>query len=363
MLPAYLSKGYTGLTPPQGARKALACLKVSVAMCTYNGSRHLAQQLASIAAQTLPPAELIICDDGSTDDSAAIVAAFSDSCPFPVRFSRNSTNLGSTRNFERAISLCHGDAIALCDQDDIWLPTKLQTLTAILDLEPEVSGVFSNASLIDDSGEPVAGDLWTRSGFTGAHRHKYAVAPSQALIDRDTVTGAALLFRSRFVSQILPISSDWVHDGWIALVLSTVGELRPVAECTMSYRLHSAQQVGLQQVAWHQHLGTKKEAALAAHAQVARRFHAMADRLIELQAQPEVIAAAHSRAEFLDRRVEVLRLNRGRRLLPALRLLPRLLEPRKRSAGLAPRSGTRLIARKQLFIENAQREIVAWCGV
>src|SRR5580698_1985958 len=100
-------------------------MKLSVALCTYNGERFLPEQLASIREQSRLPDELVICDDASADQSVAIATRFAERAPFPVRIEANSRNLGSTPNFARAIELCNGDAIVLSDQDDVWLPDKL----------------------------------------------------------------------------------------------------------------------------------------------------------------------------------------------------------------------------------------------
>ena len=129
---------------------------ISVAMCTYNGSRFLAEQLKSIAEQTLLPCELIVCDDGSTDSTSEIVRIFAEAAPFPVRFIRNEQTLGSTNNFAKAVCLCRGDAIALCDQDDVWRKDKLERMAEVLDGEPEVGGVFSDASLVDENSQTLA---------------------------------------------------------------------------------------------------------------------------------------------------------------------------------------------------------------
>src|SRR4051794_15860948 len=107
---------------PQRSDRGHPLPMFSVAMCTYNGARFIGAQLASVAAQTRTPDELIVCDDRSTDETVAIVQKFADSAPFRVRLHVNEENLGSTKNFERAVSLCEGDLIALCDQDDVWLP-------------------------------------------------------------------------------------------------------------------------------------------------------------------------------------------------------------------------------------------------
>src|SRR5688572_14133745 len=99
--------------------------KFSVAMCTYNGARYLKEQLDSFTVQTRLPDELIVCDDGSSDETCQIVSTFAASAPFTVRLEVNQQTLGSTQNFAKAIQLCRGDLIALCDQDDVWLPGKL----------------------------------------------------------------------------------------------------------------------------------------------------------------------------------------------------------------------------------------------
>ena len=297
-------------------------MKISVAMCTYNGERFLEHQLNSIGSQELEPFELVICDDNSTDATAQIVDAFRQAVSFPVHFLRNPTNLGSTKNFEKAIQLCRGDLIALCDQDDYWLPEKLSTMSAVFEASPQIAGVFSNARLIDQGGEFVQGDLWTRGRFSSHERTKFTkMSAPYRLMARDTVTGATLLFRASYVSQLVPISTEWVHDGWIAMILASIAELQPFPACPMSYRLHASQQIGLRERPWYSHLTTQKEKALASHLQMIRRLSAMVDRLETLNVDPSILVALRHRAKFYAGRADVLRLPRPRRLAPALRLI------------------------------------------
>ena len=88
-------------------------------MCTYNGERFLAAQLASIAKQTRMPDELVVHDDKSSDHTVAILQEFAHSALFPVRIIENPRNLGYAANFEAAIRNCDADLIALADQDDV----------------------------------------------------------------------------------------------------------------------------------------------------------------------------------------------------------------------------------------------------
>ena len=105
--------------------------RVSVAMGTYNGERFIRQQLESIAQQTLLPCELVVRDDASTDGTLTIVEEFASHAPFPVRIHKNDVRLGYPDNFMQAAILTNGDWIAFCDQDDFWLPQKLERVLAI----------------------------------------------------------------------------------------------------------------------------------------------------------------------------------------------------------------------------------------
>src|SRR5712691_364539 len=145
-------------------------MKISVAMCTYNGALHLREQIDSIAAQTRIPDELIVCDDNSTDETVRIVSRFATSASFPVRLCVNEQNVGSTRNFERAIRLCEGDVIALSDQDDVWLPEKLRRIEDSFLREPGVGLVFTDAEVVDEHLRPLGYHLWESVGFDNNHR-------------------------------------------------------------------------------------------------------------------------------------------------------------------------------------------------
>src|SRR5476649_2579474 len=92
---------------------------VSIALCTYNGARFLSQQLDTLVNQTYRPIEIIVVDDCSTDDTFAILTEYAGRYP-NFKIYRNDVKLGFTANFEKAVKLCTGDLIALCDQDDLW---------------------------------------------------------------------------------------------------------------------------------------------------------------------------------------------------------------------------------------------------
>ena len=101
-------------------------MKLSVAMCTYNGAEFIEEQLISILNQTVKIDEIIICDDCSTDDTLEILQKIIEQNNSVITIFRNEVNLRSNKNFEKALSLCTGDYIFFSDQDDIWKKNKVQ---------------------------------------------------------------------------------------------------------------------------------------------------------------------------------------------------------------------------------------------
>jgi glycosyltransferase involved in cell wall biosynthesis len=220
-------------------------MNVSVAMCTYNGSRFLREQLDSIAQQTRLPDELVICDDVSTDETPEIVSAFAATAPFRVRFVRNERNIGSSANFEQAMSLCQGDYIALCDQDDWWYPQKLERLTEVLDSAPDADLAFSDGELMNERSESLGQHLWGTFGFAESHREYSKLDLVRLLLSGNVVTGATVLLRSSARALFMPVPSTWVHDSWIALVVAVGSRIVSVPEPLIRYRVHRAQQEGV----------------------------------------------------------------------------------------------------------------------
>ncbi|HEX8284180.1 MAG TPA: glycosyltransferase family 2 protein [Pyrinomonadaceae bacterium] len=222
-------------------------MKFSVAMCTYAGARFVGAQLESIAAQTRPPDELVVCDDRSPDETARLVEDFAARAAFPVRLYVNERNLGSTKNFERAVSLCEGDLVALCDQDDVWLPSKLARLEEEFRSRPRATLVFSDAEVADESGRPTGRRLWESVGVGSAELERLRAGKGLGdLLSGSTVTGATAALRADLRRLALPIPDGLplIHDAWIALLAACAGEVVPVEEPLVLYRRHAGQQVG-----------------------------------------------------------------------------------------------------------------------
>ena len=308
--------------------------RISVAMCTYNGEQFLAQQLASMAQQSRPPDELVVCDDRSTDRTVAMIREFAASVRYPVRVFENEYNLGVAANFERAIRLCEGNLIALADQDDIWYPIRLERSERELAAHPEVGLVFSDADVIDDKNRSTGATLWQRLSFAGKRERDLLAGRYLVLAKHRFVTGATVMMRASLRDRCLPIGEGWIHDEWIAMITAAFSDLKPIAQPLIKYRIHASQKVGL-------HNKLKQRARGASRA--AKHWERLAESVKELQQLCDVLSAM-----TLDEGRDVLAAYQGqlqflsfRANLPARRLkrlgpvLARYSQYRSHASGLA----------------------------
>jgi glycosyltransferase involved in cell wall biosynthesis len=306
--------------------------KFSVAMCTYNGARFVAEQLDSIAAQTRPPDELVVCDDRSTDATVERIREFARNAPFPVRLFENETNVGSTKNFGRAIELCDGDFIAVADQDDVWLPEKLERLEQTL-ANGSTGLAFTDGDVVDESLRPLGQRVWQTLRFGEEEQRLFCEGRGfEVLLGHNVVTGAAMALKAEFKKLILPFPNDLTHDGipvlhdwWTALLIAAVGEVSFVPQSLFKYRQHSSQQMGV--------IGERNEDTAPSFRAAVRRkntfsaeihyVRAILERLSAvggLSVRANVLSDLEARLTHLEMRAAMPE-RRSRRLAPVLREL------------------------------------------
>lgn len=222
---------------------------MSVALCTFQGERYIAQQLESIAAQTYRPDEVVICDDCSTDQTVRLIQKFQEEAPLCVKLTLNDRRLGVAKNFEKSIQLCEGEVIFCADQDDVWYPEKLAKLVATLNAAPSAGFVFCDAALVDESLRPLGGTLWESLGFTEAAQRQFVDGGAFRYMLRESIAaGMTMGFRSSFKGLVLPIPLGWGHDHFIPLLIASVAEPALVPECLVNWRQHGAQQTGINRI-------------------------------------------------------------------------------------------------------------------
>jgi glycosyltransferase involved in cell wall biosynthesis len=220
-------------------------MKLSIALATCNGEHFLREQLDSYLAQSRPPDEVVVCDDRSDDQTLEILSEFRTRAPFLVRIYQNNPRLGITKNFERVIGLCDGDVIFLSDQDDIWVPEKLSRHEAVYRADPDVGLVFSNGQVVDHACVSLGYTLYDSFGVRPSRRRAMNAGHTlEQQVKFPRVTGCTASFRADHRDVLVPLSERWVHDDWIALLMSALARVRALPECLLQYRRHETQAIG-----------------------------------------------------------------------------------------------------------------------
>ena len=222
-------------------------MKCSVALCTYNGEKFITEQLDSILRQTLQVDEIVICDDRSTDRTFEILREYQQKYPEKIRLYLNEENLRSVKNFEKAIRLCTNEIIFLSDQDDVWLPEKVETVLNYFEKNPETQVLATNGFGIDEDGNLLKNmvAIWDIPELLRKKSHDINYFFLIAFYG-NIATGATMSLRREFLEEIIPfpIIETLHHDEWIALISSANSRFELINDKLIKYRIHQNQQVG-----------------------------------------------------------------------------------------------------------------------
>ena len=218
-------------------------MKISIALTTYNGEKYILEQLISLKEQTLKPNEIIITDDCSLDDTLNVIDEFSKLVDFEVKVYKNETNLGYTQNFAKALSLCTGELIFLCDQDDYWFLEKLEYMTHLASKYVDKELFMCDAQMTDSNLKPTE--------FT-----KQSQIKSMGLDKKNFVTGCCIAVRKKFVDKLLPIPLEFKgHDNWIVNIADDLDKRYIDSKVLQYYRRHgdnesNAQSSMIRDITW-----------------------------------------------------------------------------------------------------------------
>lgn len=204
---------------------------ISVCMATFNGGKFIREQLESILSQLPPDAEIIIADDGSTDDTLLVVDSLNES---RIRVLPAERHLGVIYNFERALRASKGEIVFLADQDDVWLPGKVEKCLAALN---EADLVMHDAFLLglSDAFE----SAWGRNGkLSDIRTYRSGVVANWW---KNSFTGCCMAFRRKVLDKALPFPKNLpMHDQWLGLVAEKYFKVSYVNEPLVEYRQHSS---------------------------------------------------------------------------------------------------------------------------
>jgi glycosyltransferase involved in cell wall biosynthesis len=299
-------------------------LKLSVVLCTYNGAAYLQPQLDSLLAQARLPDEIVIADDGSSDESVAILLAFAEqarSLGVDVQLACHPRNLGYVENFSAALRQATGDLLFLCDQDDVWRADKLALMAARFAGEPQLLLLHSDGRLVDAGGRPLDCSVFDALQLTADE--KRAIHDGRAfevVLRRSFVTGATAAMRRELVAIALPVPPDWIHDEWLAAVAAVTGRIDFIDAPLIDYRQHGRNQIGMRKrtlmTKWRELL-LPRGAFLAAESQRLQELEVFLERSELPGAQEYAMQVRHKRLHF-ERRVAIGKLPAWRRLRPIL---------------------------------------------
>jgi glycosyltransferase involved in cell wall biosynthesis len=285
---------------------------ISVALATRNGAQHVVSQVQSILRQSVPVAEIVVSDDGSTDDTVALVEQ-TVGAAVPLTVLRNPVALGVTANFEQAIAACTSDIIALADQDDVWHVDRVARAVALLEGPRAPLLVHGDAVLVDATGSPLGSTLFEALEVTP---HDLAAVRAgdgfRVLLRRNLATGATVMFRRAVLDLARPFPPEWVHDEWLAIVAAATGGIDVVTEPVIDYRQHGTNQIGVEVPTLRRRISRVLERGTGRNAMIAARFGILRERLGERLAPPDRHALdgkiAHESARAAMPRVRLLRM-------------------------------------------------------
>lgn len=212
--------------------------KISIALATYNGEKYLQELLDSLCNQSLQPNEVLVSDDCSTDNTLSIISKYSDK--LNIRQVIHDKNCGVNKNFEAAIKSCSGDYVMICDQDDIWMPNKIQdTFSSMLEEENLVGPtnpilITSDSTPFSDSNNLKANNEYKRKGEIRDFKDFF--------FSSDLHCQGCTMMLNRPLLEIMHSIPDsfkeWPYDGYIAQLATLIGFRCHVRQEMLYYRRH-----------------------------------------------------------------------------------------------------------------------------
>ncbi len=200
---------------------------ISVCMATYNGEKYLREQVDSILSQLGKNDQLVVSDDGSTDRTVEILNSYNDN---RITIFQNEAPHGVNRNFENAIKHALGEYIFLSDQDDVWIPGKVDVcLKALKDYDC----VIHDAIVVNDNIEITCNSFFQeRNSGPGFWKNLF----------KNTYLGCCMAFRRRVLQVCLPIpaTNAYFHDNWIGSIADLKFHLKFIPFKGIYFRRHSA---------------------------------------------------------------------------------------------------------------------------
>jgi glycosyltransferase involved in cell wall biosynthesis len=197
---------------------------ISVCLATYNGGAYVGELLRSVLAQLGPDDEVVVSDDGSTDDTLAVIASLDDP---RLRLLDGGNRLGVVKNFERVLLRARGETVFLCDQDDVWLPGKIEHCITALQTHLLV---VTDCKVVDSELNEVAPSFFRLRNSGRGLLHNWW---------KNGYLGCCMAFRRELLRVALPFPNRIpMHDMWLGMIAETLGGTCFLPEPLLLYRRH-----------------------------------------------------------------------------------------------------------------------------
>ncbi len=274
---------------------------IDILLATYNGAAYLAEQLDSLFAQTCQDWRLVVRDDGSTDATLEILERYLALHPGRiVLLPLDGNRLGASASFATLLERSESPYVMFCDQDDVWLPNKVElTFAAMRDLEQVHGGqmpllVDTDLKVVDERLALLDESFWHFERI-----HPQRLTKLSRVLMQNFVTGCTAMLNRPLASLAQPVSAKaLMYDGWIALVATAFGKIAALSTPTVLYRQHGRNVAGASR--WSFSAGVKNY------------FLYREQRRVALARREEAWAALRGQAEAFAARY-------GERMTPAQR--------------------------------------------
>ncbi len=205
---------------------------VSIALATYNGEKHLGEQLESIEKQSILPFEVIVYDDASTDGTLDIVEKFKGRAGFEVKIKRNDYNIGYRKNFIECAKACRGDIVIFCDQDDVWHKNKIQEIVKYFS-ESDNIALTHDCSVNFTANEDSLDSYFDHLGLSGFNPDL-------------NIKGCCMAYRRDLIDLVgyPPSDFNWGHDNWISFTSKALNRHGTIPKQLIEYRIHGSNTSG-----------------------------------------------------------------------------------------------------------------------
>ncbi len=200
---------------------------VSIALTTYNGAEYIQDQVDSLLTQTYSRLEIIICDDGSSDATVQILRtnALIDN---RIKVYVNETNLGFNKNFEKAISLCTGDFIAISDQDDIWVDNKIERMLQL----------WKHDTVLMHHSAKTFSSLPLPKIEISKEKDMSVCTDMRYIIAGNFIQGCTTFFKRELLDTAIPFPDGVIYDWWLGVCAFNTGKVQYVHENLIYHRRH-----------------------------------------------------------------------------------------------------------------------------